>query len=202
MNYQVHESAIVDPGAVIGEGSRIWHFVHVCSGAKIGKGVSLGQNVFVGNQVTIGDHCKIQNNVSVYDNVHLEEGVFCGPSMVFTNVYNPRSLIERKNEYRDTLVKKGATLGANCTIVCGVTLGEYAFIGAGAVINKDVPPYALMVGVPARQIGWMSEHGEQLDLPLNGQGKATCEHTGTIYTLNGNQLTKQIPPVGARSASE
>lgn len=190
MSFYQHESAIVDEGAQIGEGSRVWHFVHVCSGAQIGKAVSLGQNVFVGNKVTIGDYCKIQNNVSVYDNVHLEEGVFCGPSMVFTNVYNPRSLIERKDEYRDTLVRKGATLGANCTIVCGVTVGEYAFVGAGAVINKDVPDYALMVGVPAKQIGWMSEYGEQLDLPLEGQASAVCEQTGTIYTLNGNQLTK------------
>lgn len=190
MSVMIHSSAIVDDGAQIGEGSRVWHFAHVCGGAKIGKGVSLGQNVFVGNKVTIGDHCKIQNNVSVYDNVHLEEGVFCGPSMVFTNVYNPRSLIERKSEYRDTLVKKGATLGANCTIVCGVTIGEYAFIGAGAVINKDVPAYALMVGVPAKQIGWMSEYGEQLDLPLTGQGQATCQHTGATYTLDGIRLTK------------
>ncbi len=191
MSYQIHESAIVDDGAQVGDGSRVWHFVHVCGGAKIGKGVSLGQNVFVGNKVTIGDNCKIQNNVSVYDNVHLEEGVFCGPSMVFTNVYNPRSLIERKSEYRDTLVKKGATLGANSTIVCGVTIGEYAFIGAGAVINKDVPAYALMVGVPARQIGWMSEFGEQLDLPLTGQAQAICQHTNAMYVLNGNQVTKQ-----------
>ena len=149
--YTVHPTAIVDEGAQIGEGSRVWHWVHVCGGAKIGKGVSLGQNVFVGNKVTIGDRCKIQNNVSVYDNVTLEEGVFCGPSMVFTNVYNPRALIERKSEYQDTLIKKGATLGANCTIVCGATVGEYAFIGAGAVINKNVKPYALMVGVPAKQ---------------------------------------------------
>lgn len=191
MNYSVHPSAIVDEGAQIGEGSRVWHFVHVCGGAKIGKGVSLGQNVFVGNKVTVGDKCKIQNNVSVYDNVTLEEGVFCGPSMVFTNVYNPRSLIERKNEYRDTLVKKGATLGANCTIVCGSTVGEYAFVGAGAVINKDVKPYALMVGVPARQIGWMSEFGEQLDLPLDGQAQTACQHTGDLYILNGATLTKQ-----------
>ena len=191
MNYSVHPSAIVDEGAQIGEGSRVWHFVHVCGGAKIGKGVSLGQNVFVGNKVTIGDKCKIQNNVSVYDNVTLEEGVFCGPSMVFTNVYNPRSLIERKNEYRDTLVKKGATLGANCTIVCGTTVGEYAFVGAGAVINKNVKPYALMVGVPARQIGWMSEYGEQLDLPLEGQAQTTCQHTGDLYVLNGRILAKQ-----------
>ncbi len=169
----------------------MWHWVHVCGGAKIGKGVSLGQNVFVGNKVSIGDHCKIQNNVSVYDNVTLEEGVFCGPSMVFTNVYNPRSLIERKSEYRNTLVKKGATLGANCTIVCGNTIGEYAFIGAGAVVNKNVKPYALMVGVPARQVGWMSEYGEQLELPLQGQAQTTCQYTGDVYTLNGTQLTKQ-----------
>lgn len=187
--YTVHPSAIVDEGAQIGEGSRVWHFVHVCGGAKIGKGVSLGQNVFVGNKVTIGDKCKIQNNVSVYDNVTLEEGVFCGPSMVFTNVYNPRSLIERKNEYRDTLVKKGATLGANCTIVCGSTVGEYAFVGAGAVINKDVKPYALMVGVPARQVGWMSEFGEQIPLPLQGQGQYTCPHSGQTYTLQGDRLS-------------
>lgn len=190
--YAVHPSAIVDEGAQIGEGSRVWHFVHVCGGAKIGKGVSLGQNVFVGNKVTIGDKCKIQNNVSVYDNVTLEEGVFCGPSMVFTNVYNPRSLIERKSEYRNTLVKKGATLGANCTIVCGATVGEYAFVGAGAVINKDVKPYALMVGVPARQIGWMSEYGEQIPLPLQGQGEYICPHTGHQYTLSETTL-KRIP---------
>lgn len=183
MNYTVHPSAIVDKGAQIGEGSRIWHFVHVCAGARIGKGVSLGQNVFVGNKVAIGDHCKIQNNVSVYDNVTLQEGVFCGPSMVFTNVYNPRSLVERKSEYRNTLVRTGATLGANCTIICGITIGEYAFIGAGAVVTKDVPSYALMVGVPARQIGWMSQHGEQLDLPLAGRAQATCPHTGQRYVL-------------------
>jgi UDP-2-acetamido-3-amino-2,3-dideoxy-glucuronate N-acetyltransferase len=191
LNVTIHSSAIVDEGAQIGEGSRVWHFVHVCGGAKIGKGVSLGQNVFVGNKVTIGDKCKIQNNVSVYDNVTLEEGVFCGPSMVFTNVYNPRSLIERKNEYRNTLIKKGATLGANCTIVCGATVGEYAFVGAGAVINKDVQPYALVVGVPARQIGWMSEFGEQLELPLEGQAEAACQHTGDRYILNGTTLIKQ-----------
>lgn len=190
MTYTVHPSAIVDAGAQIGEGSRVWHFAHVCGGAKIGKNVSLGQNVFVGNKVVIGDNCKIQNNVSVYDNVTLEEGVFCGPSMVFTNVYNPRSLIERKNEYRDTLVKRGVTLGANCTIVCGVTIGEFAFIGAGAVINKDVKPYALMAGVPARQIGWMSEYGEQLDLPLEGTAETTCEHIGARYVLNGNTVRK------------
>lgn len=183
MSTTIHPSAIVDPGAFIGEGSRIWHFVHVCAGARIGVGVSLGQNVFVGNKVSIGDRCKIQNNVSVYDNVTLEEGVFCGPSMVFTNVYNPRALIERKAEYRDTLVRRGATLGANCTIVCGVTVGEFALIGAGAVVNKDVPAYALMVGVPARQIGWCSEYGERLDLPLIGNASATCPHTGHRYLL-------------------
>lgn len=186
----IHPSAIVDAGAQIGAGSRIWHFVHVCAGAKIGQGVSLGQNVFVGNKVVIGDHCKVQNNVSVYDNVTLEEGVFCGPSMVFTNVYNPRSLIERKNEYRNTLVQKGATLGANCTIVCGVTIGAYAFIGAGAVVNKDVPAYALMVGVPAKQIGWMSEFGEQLHLPLQGQDEAICQHTNARYVLSGSTVSK------------
>ncbi|WP_373741131.1 acyltransferase [Neisseria sp.] len=189
-DYTVHPSAIVDEGAKIGAGSRIWHFVHICGGAEIGENCSFGQNVFVGNRVKIGDNCKIQNNVSVYDNVYLEEGVFCGPSMVFTNVYNPRSLIERKSEYRDTLVKKGATLGANCTIVCGITIGRFAFVGAGAVVNKDVPDYALMVGVPARQIGWMSEYGEQLDLPVSGSGSAVCSHTGAVYTLSDGRLSK------------
>lgn len=189
-DYTAHPSAIIDDGAKIGAGSRIWHFVHICGGAEIGSNCSLGQNVFVGNKVRIGDNCKIQNNVSVYDNVYLEEGVFCGPSMVFTNVYNPRSLIERKSEYRDTLVKKGATLGANCTIVCGVTIGRFAFVGAGAVVNKDVPDYALTVGVPARQIGWMSEHGEQLDLPVSGSGTAICPHSGAVYTLSDGRLAK------------
>lgn len=191
MQYFQHPSAIVDEGADIGLGSRIWHFVHVCAGARIGKNVSLGQNVFIGDKVLIGDNCKIQNNVSVYDNVTLQDGVFCGPSMVFTNVYNPRSLIERKNEYRNTLVKKGATLGANCTIVCGTTIGEFAFIGAGTVVNKDVKPYALMVGVPAKQIGWMSEYGEQISLPLKGEGKFICPHTGDQYTLRGEYLIRE-----------
>ncbi len=188
MTYQCHDSAIVDDGAEIGEGSRVWHFVHVCGGARIGKNVSLGQNVFIGNKVVIGDNCKIQNNVSVYDNIQLEEGVFCGPSMVFTNVYNPRAQIERKNEYKETLVKKGASLGANSTVICGVTIGEYAFVGAGAVVNRDVAAYALVVGVPAKQIGWMSEYGEQLDLPLEGEAQVTCEYTGTCYALRGNTL--------------
>jgi len=191
MDYYQHPSAIIDDGAQIGTGSRVWHFVHVCGGARIGREVSLGQNVFVGNKVVIGDHCKVQNNVSVYDNVTLEEGVFCGPSMVFTNVYNPRSLIERKDEYRDTLVGKGATLGANCTIICGVTIGEFAFVGAGAVVNRDVPAYALMAGVPARQIGWMSEFGEQLNLPLEGHAEVVCAHTGTRYVLSGHSLHKE-----------
>lgn len=191
MSHYQHPSAIVDEGAQIGAGSRVWHFVHVCSGARIGASVSLGQNVFVGNKVVIGDRCKVQNNVSVYDNVTLEEGVFCGPSMVFTNVYNPRGLIERKDQYRDTLVKRGATLGANCTIVCGVTIGAYAFVGAGAVVNKDVPDYALIVGVPGRQRGWMSAYGEQLDLPLTGEASITCPHTGDVYTLSGSVVTRE-----------
>ncbi|HKU79758.1 MAG TPA: acyltransferase [Rhodanobacteraceae bacterium] len=190
MTYFSHPSAIIDEGAAIGDGCRVWHFAHVCAGARIGRGVSLGQNVFVGNRVVVGDDCKIQNNVSVYDNVTLEDGVFCGPSMVFTNVYNPRSLIERKHEYRDTLVRRGATLGANCTIVCGVTVGEFAFVGAGAVVTRDVPAYALVVGVPARQIGWMSEFGEQLQLPVEGDGQAVCEHTGARYVLKNGVLNK------------
>lgn len=190
MGYFLHPSAIVDEGASIGDDSRVWHFVHVCAGARIGRGVSLGQNVFVGNRVVIGDHCKIQNNVSVYDNVTLEEGVFCGPSMVFTNVYNPRSLVQRKDEYRDTLVKTGATLGANCTIVCGVTIGVFSFVGAGAVLTRDVPAYALMVGSPARQIGWMSEFGERLGLPLHGDAEAVCPHTGAHYVMKAGVVSK------------
>jgi UDP-2-acetamido-3-amino-2,3-dideoxy-glucuronate N-acetyltransferase len=162
-NYTVHPTAIVDEGAQIGEGTHIWHWVHICSKARIGRGCSFGQNVYVGNDVIIGNNCKVQNNVSIYDAVRLENDVFCGPSMVFTNVYNPRSAIERKNEYRQTIVKKGATIGANATIVCGVTLGEYCFIAAGAVINKDVKPFALMAGVPAKQVGWMNKQGERVD---------------------------------------
>jgi UDP-2-acetamido-3-amino-2,3-dideoxy-glucuronate N-acetyltransferase len=190
MEYQTHETAIIDEGATIGNGTRIWHWTHISSGAVIGKNCSLGQNVFVGNKVVIGNNVKVQNNVSVYDNVTLEDDVFCGPSMVFTNVYNPRSAITRKDEYRDTLVKLGATLGANCTIICGVTIGKYAFVGAGAVVNKDVPDYALMVGVPARQVGWMSEFGEQLDLPLSTNGETICPHTGAKYILKNGKLTK------------
>jgi UDP-2-acetamido-3-amino-2,3-dideoxy-glucuronate N-acetyltransferase len=179
MTFTVHPTAIVDEGARIGDGSRIWHWVHVCGGARIGAGCSLGQGVFVGNDVVIGDRVKIQNNVSVYDAVTIEDEVFCGPSMVFTNVYNPRSAIERKAEYRPTLIRKGATLGANCTIVCGVTVGRFAFVGAGAVVNKDVPDHALMVGVPARRVGWMSASGSQ----LRGTGVVTCD-AGQRYQID------------------
>lgn len=189
MSYFVHPSAIVDEGATIGSGCRIWHFVHICGGARIGSRVSLGQGVFIGNKVVVGNDCKIQNNVSVYDNVTLEDGVFCGPSMVFTNVHNPRALIDRKDQYRDTLVRKGATLGANCTIVCGVTIGRYAFVAAGAVITHDVPDFALVAGVPGRQIGWMSAFGERLNLPLSGNESTICPQTGDVYILEGNILS-------------
>ena len=188
MSVSVHPSAIVDDGAQIGEGSRVWHFVHICAGARIGERCSFGQNVFVGNDVEIGNNVKVQNNVSIYDAVHIEDDVFCGPSMVFTNVYNPRSAVTRKDEYRKTLIRKGVTLGANCTIVCGVTVGEYAFVAAGAVINRDVKSYALMAGVPARQIGWMSRHGERLNLPLSGDSEARCPVTGDTYRLNNGQI--------------
>ena len=189
---QVHPSAIVDAGATVGTGTRIWHFAHVCAGAKIGERCSLGQNVYVGNDVVIGSNVKIQNNVSVYDAVTLEDDVFCGPSMVFTNVYNPRSAVVRKDELRRTLVRRGATLGANCTIVCGITVGEYAFIGAGAVVNRDVPGFALMLGVPARRAGWMSRFGERLELPLAGEGAAVCPHTGEKYRVAGGRCRLEI----------
>ena len=186
----IHATAIVDDGAEIGDGTRVWHWVHICGGARIGERCSFGQNVFVGNRVVIGDNCKVQNNVSIYDNVTLENDVFCGPSMVFTNVYNPRSAVSRKDEYLDTVVKRGATLGANSTVVCGVTIGEFAFIGAGAVVNDDVKPYALMVGVPARQIGWMSEHGERLSLPLTGDGEAADPVTDDRYALSNGAVAR------------
>lgn len=183
----IHPSAIVDNGAQLGAGSRVWHWAHICAGAKIGSDCSFGQNVFVGNDVVIGNNVKVQNNVSIYDAVTLEDNVFCGPSMVFTNVFNPRSGVIRKDEYRRTLVKQGSTIGANATIVCGVTLGEYSFIAAGAVVNKDVVPFALMAGVPAKQIGWMSKFGEKLNLPLLGNGQAVCANTGEKYQLLDGQ---------------
>ena len=185
----VHPSAIVDPGAQLGDGTRVWHFAHVCAGARIGAGCSLGQGVYVGNDVSIGANVKIQNQVSVFDAVTLEDDVFCGPGMVFTNVHNPRSAVIRKAEYRRTLVRQGATLGANCTIVCGVTIGRHAFIGAGAVVARDVPDFALMVGVPARRIGWMSRHGERLALPVRGAGEAVCPATGEHYVLARDSLS-------------
>jgi UDP-2-acetamido-3-amino-2,3-dideoxy-glucuronate N-acetyltransferase len=188
MTCTIHPTAIVDDGAQIGDGSRIWHWVHISGGARIGERCSFGQNVFVGNDVVIGNNVKVQNNVSIYDAVTLEDDVFCGPSMVFTNVYNPRSAVTRKDEYRKTVIRKGATLGANCTIVCGVSVGEYAFVAAGAVINRDVKPYALMAGVPARQVGWMSRHGERLPLPIAGEGTAVCPHTGKTYRLSAGVL--------------
>ncbi len=189
MTTTIHPSAIVDDGAVLGDDCRVWHFVHISGGARIGAGCSFGQNVFVGNDVSIGRNVRVQNNVSIYDAVTLEDDVFCGPSMVFTNVYNPRAAVSRKSEYRPTRVRRGATLGANCTIVCGTTIGRHAFVGAGAVVNRDVPDFALMVGVPARQIGWMSRHGERLALPLQGDGEAACPATGERYRLRGGVCT-------------
>jgi len=187
--HALHPSAIVDAGAVLGPGTRVWHFAHVCGGARIGADCSLGQNVFIGNDVVIGNGVKIQNNVSVYDAVTLEDEVFCGPSMVFTNVYNPRAGIVRKDQYRRTVVKRGASIGANATIVCGVTIGRFAFIGAGAVVKHDVADFALMAGVPARQIGWISRFGERLALPLSGVGEAICPHTGDVYELRDGTCT-------------
>ena len=185
---KIHPTSIIDEGAIIGENTKIWHWSHICEGAQIGKNCSLGQNVFIGNKVKIGENTKIQNNVSIFDNVIIEKNVFCGPSMVFTNVYNPRSEISRKDEYKSTLIREGATMGANCTIICGTTIGRYAFIGAGAVINKNVKNYALMVGVPAKQIGWMSAYGERIELPIKGEGVWLCKKTGDKYQLMGEEM--------------
>ena len=192
MAVTIHPCAIVDDGAQLGDGCRVWHFAHISAGARIGRGCSFGQGVYVGNDVLIGQNVKVQNNVSVYDAVTLEDDVFCGPSMVFTNVYNPRAAVLRKGEYRRTLVKRGATLGANCTVVCGVTVGDYAFVGAGAVVSRDVPAFALMLGVPARRVGWMSRHGERLALPASGQGEAVCAATGERYRLVGDTLSRLV----------
>jgi UDP-2-acetamido-3-amino-2,3-dideoxy-glucuronate N-acetyltransferase len=171
----VHESAYVDEGSTLGEGTKIWHFCHVLSGTKVGRNVVVGQNAMIGPNVTVGDGCKVQNNVSLYAGVELEAEVFCGPSCVFTNVINPRAAVSRKDEFRKTLVRKGATIGANATILCGITIGPYAFIGAGAVVTKDVPAYALMTGVPARRTGWMSQTGDKLGADL------VCPRTGMLY---------------------
>ncbi len=183
-----HPTAIIDKGAQIGKNTSIWHWSHVCKGAQIGNNCSLGQNVYVSSKVKIGNNVKIQNNVSIYDEVTIEDYVFCGPSVVFTNVYNPRSKISRKNQYKKTLIRKGVTLGANSTIICGITIENDAFIGAGALINKNTKAFALMVGVPARQIGWMSSFGERIDLPLIGQGKWVCPKTNTKYILSNDEL--------------
>lgn len=185
-----HRSAIIDDGAKIGANTRIWHWSHVCKGAVIGKNVTIGQNVFISGNAIIGDNCKIQNNVSVYDNVILEEYVFCGPSVVFTNVYNPRSMISRKEEYKDTIVKKGSTLGANSTIVCGITLNEFCFIAAGSVVINNVKPYALMAGNPAIQKGWMTEYGIRIPSLLNNNDTYYCESEKKTYILKNNQLVR------------
>ena len=192
-DYYAHPSAIIDPGAKIGKGSKIWHFCHIGPEAVIGERCSLGQNVYVG-KAKIGDGVKIQNNVSVYDEVEIEDDVFCGPSMVFTNVYNPRAAISRKYEYRKTLVKRGVTIGANATIICGVTLGEYCFIGAGAVVNRAVKPYALMLGVPAKQTGWMSKFGEKIPLSALQTKSYLCPKTGEIYRLENEILRLEKTP--------
>lgn len=194
-DYFVHPSSVVDNGAAIGRGTKIWHFCHVMPGAVIGERCNLGQNVVVMPGTRIGNNVKIQNNVSIYEGVVLEDDVFCGPSCVFTNVVNPRSRISRKHEYRPTLVKRGATIGANATIVCGLTLGEYAFIGAGAVVTSDVPAYALMVGVPARRVGWMCQCGERLH---PAQGRAACAACGAAYEESGGALRPIAPPGASR----
>ena len=184
----IHSSAIVDDGAVIGEGCKIWHFTHVMSTAKLGDNCNVGQNVFIGSKVTIGSGVKIQNNVSIYSGVEIEDDCFLGPSMVFTNVINPRSHVERKEEYKRTKVRKGCSIGANATIICGVTLGEYSFVGAGTVVTKDVPEYGVVVGNPAKQIGWMSAFGEKLH--VDERGEALCESSGDKYRLEHNQVSK------------
>lgn len=184
----VHESSYVDGNVEVGARTAIWHFCHIMPGSRIGTDCRIGQNVVIGPRAAVGNNVKIQNNVSVYEGVTLEEDVFCGPSMVFTNVYNPRSAVPRKDEFRRTHVGRGATLGANCTIVCGVSIGHHAFIAAGAVVNRDVKPYALMAGVPAQQIGWMSEHGERLELPLHAEHKQAQDSTGSTYLLEGSDL--------------
>jgi len=191
----VHESSYVDDGAVVGTGTRIWHFCHVMAGATIGDGCSLGQNVVVMPRVTLGRNVKVQNNVSLYEGVRCEDDVFLGPSMVFTNVVNPRSHVSRKHEYRPTLVKRGASIGANATVVCGNTIGEYAFVGAGAVVTRDVPAYALVVGVPARVAGWVCQCGERLDLPAHpgARTEARCDACGTRYATEGERLSPRDP---------
>lgn len=186
MEYQAHETAIIDEGCHIGTGTRIWHFSHIMSGCTIGEHCNIGQNVVISPQVIIGNHVKIQNNVSVYTGVVCEDEVFLGPSCVFTNVLNPRSAIPRKDQYRKTLVRKGATIGANATIVCGHTIGEYALVGAGAVVTKDVPPYALVVGNPSKQIGWVSRYGHRL--VFDDKGMATCPESGEKYKLKDGEI--------------
>jgi UDP-2-acetamido-3-amino-2,3-dideoxy-glucuronate N-acetyltransferase len=190
--YYVHPSAVVDIGAQIGERSKIWHFAHVMSGAQLGADCVIGQGCYIGN-VTIGNGCRIQNNVSVYDGVELEDDVFCGPSCVFTNVINPRSAVSRKDEYRPTLVKRGASIGANATIICGVVIGEYAFIGAGAVVRRDVPPHALMIGVPARPIGWMCACGERLRDKTLTQKAVHCARCHRAYHAASDGLKPVFP---------
>ncbi|MCI5142602.1 MAG: N-acetyltransferase, partial [Candidatus Electrothrix sp. ATG1] len=189
LNFDIHETAQVDDNVQIGAGTKVWHFSHILSGSIIGDSCSVGQNVVIGPDVRIGSGCKIQNNVSVYNSVELEDDVFCGPSMVFTNVLNPRAAVSRKKEFRKTIVRKGATIGANATIVCGVEIGESAFIGAGAVVTRDVPPFALVTGNPAKQTGWMSRHGEKLGLPLHGEGEDVCPHTGEKYVLKDGKVS-------------
>jgi len=190
LTHFVHESSYVDDGAIVGDETKIWHFCHIMKGAVIGQRCNLGQNVVVMPGTKIGDNCKIQNNVSIYEGVELEDDVFCGPSMVFTNVINPRSEVSRKPEYMKTLVKRGVSIGANATIVCGVTLGEYAFVGAGAVVTREVKPYALVAGVPARQIGWMCRCGVRLPAPSDN-GRLTCNACGREYALQNGQLVAQ-----------